>query len=58
MIRATYGFILGPRCGDGDPRDVLILVEEPTFPGCRVCVRPIGVLLMLGTRQAIWEDQP
>lgn len=41
-----YGFIVGTRCGDGDPLDVLILVEEPTFPGCRIRVRPIGVLLM------------
>jgi inorganic pyrophosphatase len=41
-----YGFIPGTRCADGDPLDVLILVEEPTFPGCRVRVRPVGVLLM------------
>ncbi|MFO0808633.1 MAG: inorganic diphosphatase [Gemmataceae bacterium] len=41
-----YGFIPGTRGADGDPLDVLILVEEPTFPGCRVSVRPIGVLLM------------
>jgi len=41
-----YGYIPGTRGGDGDPLDVLILVEEPTFPGCRVQVRPIGVLLM------------
>jgi len=41
-----YGFILGTRCPDGDPLDVLILVEEPTFPGCRVGVRPIGILIM------------
>lgn len=41
-----YGFIAGTRCGDGDPLDVLILVEEPTFPGCHVRIRPIGVLLM------------
>src|SRR5262249_61727414 len=41
-----YGFIPGTRSDDGDPLDVLILVEEPTFPGCRVRVRPIGVLLM------------
>ena len=37
---------MGTKCGDGDALDVLILVEEPTFPGCRVRVRPIGVLLM------------
>jgi inorganic pyrophosphatase len=42
-----YGFIAGTKCGDGDPLDVLILVEEPTFPGCRVRVRPIGVLFMV-----------
>jgi inorganic pyrophosphatase len=41
-----YGFIPGTRSPDGDPLDVLILVEEPTFPGCRVHVRPIGVLFM------------
>jgi inorganic pyrophosphatase len=41
-----YGFIPGTKSGDGDPLDVLILVEEPTFPGCFVSVRPIGVLLM------------
>jgi len=41
-----YGIVVGTSCGDGDPLDVLILVEEPTFPGCRVRVRPIGVLLM------------
>jgi inorganic pyrophosphatase len=41
-----YGFIPGTMSSDGDPLDVLILVEEPTFPGCRVRVRPIGVLIM------------
>src|SRR4051794_35390244 len=41
-----YGFIPGTRSGDGDQLDVLILVEEPTFPGCRVRIRPIGVFLM------------
>jgi len=47
-----YGFIPGTRGPDGDPLDVLILVEEPTFPGCRVGVRPIGVLLMHDERGA------
>lgn len=41
-----YGFIPGTVSGDGDPLDVLVIVEEPTFPGCRVVVRPIGVLVM------------
>ena len=41
-----YGFIPDTESADGDPLDVLIIVEEPTFPGCRVTIRPIGVLLM------------
>lgn len=41
-----YGFIPGTRGQDGDPLDVLILVEEPTFPGCRIHVRLVGVLDM------------
>jgi inorganic pyrophosphatase len=40
-----YGFIPGTTSADGDPLDVLIIVEEPTFPGCHVRIRPIGVLL-------------
>jgi inorganic pyrophosphatase len=42
---ADYGFIPGTLAPDGDPLDVLIIVEEPTFSGCRVTVRPIGVLM-------------
>jgi inorganic pyrophosphatase len=41
-----YGFIDGTRAGDGDHLDVLVIIEEPTFPGCRMLVRPIGVLKM------------
>ena len=33
---ADYGFIPETKAPDGDPLDVLIIVEEPTFPGCRV----------------------
>ncbi len=41
-----YGFIPGTKAADGDPLDVLVIVEEPTFPGCRVRIRPIGLLVM------------
>jgi inorganic pyrophosphatase len=41
-----YGFIAGTLGGDGDPLDVLVLIDEPTFPGCHIQVRPIGKLLM------------
>jgi inorganic pyrophosphatase len=43
---ADYGFIPGTLAEDGDPLDIMVLVTEPTFPGCRVRVRPIGVFLM------------
>ncbi|MFI5272486.1 MAG: inorganic diphosphatase [Ktedonobacterales bacterium] len=41
-----YGFIPGTLAADGDPLDVLVIVEEPTFPGCHVRARPIGTLNM------------
>jgi inorganic pyrophosphatase len=41
-----YGFIPGTLGEDGDPLDILVLVEEPTFPGCHVEARPIGGLDM------------
>lgn len=41
-----YGYILDTHADDGDPLDILVLVEEPTFPGCHVTARPIGVLRM------------
>lgn len=39
-----FGFIPSTTGEDGDPLDVLILLDEPTFPGCVVEVRLIGVL--------------
>ena len=43
---ADYGYIPGSCAPDGDPLDVLVLVEEPTVPGCLVRARPIGLLRM------------
>src|SRR5712671_6387465 len=43
---ADYGFIEGTLGGDGDPLDALVFVGEPTFPGCRIRVRAIGVFKM------------
>jgi len=42
-----YGLIPRTFCGDGDPLDVLVMVTEPTFPGCVVRCRPIGIFRML-----------
>jgi inorganic pyrophosphatase len=43
MYPADYGFIPETLALDGDPLDVLVLVNEPTFPGCVMEVKPIGV---------------
>src|SRR6201987_3300595 len=42
-----YGFIPSTLADDGDPLDVLVLVDAPSFSGCVMEVRPIGVLEML-----------
>lgn len=43
---ADYGFIEGTLGQDGDPLDALVLVPEPTFPGCLIHSRPIGMFRM------------
>jgi inorganic pyrophosphatase len=41
-----YGFIPGTLADDGDPLDAMVVLEEPTVPGCHIRARPIGVFLM------------
>jgi inorganic pyrophosphatase len=43
---ADYGFIADTLAEDGDPLDALVLVGEPTFPGCRIRARPVGLFKM------------
>ncbi|TYB42285.1 inorganic diphosphatase [Actinomadura chibensis] len=43
---ADYGYVPGTLAEDGDPLDALVLLEEPTFPGCEVTVRSVGVFWM------------
>jgi len=47
-----YGFIPGTLADDGDPLDVLALVEEPSFTGCLIEVRPVGILNMVDNEEA------
>lgn len=49
-----YGFVPSTLGLDGDPLDVLVLVDAPSFPGCVIEVRPIGLLRMIdqGTHDA------
>ena len=39
-----FGFIPSTEAGDGDPLDVLVLMDEPAFPGCRLTCRIVGVI--------------
>jgi len=41
-----YGMIPSTKYLDGDPLDCLVLISQPTFPGCLVRARPVGVLMM------------
>ena len=43
---SDYGFIPETLGEDGDPLDVLVLVNEATFPGCLIDARPIGLFVM------------
>ncbi len=39
-----FGFLPRTLAGDGDPIDVLVLMDEPAFPGCLLRARLIGVI--------------
>ena len=43
---SDYGFITDTLAEDKDPLDALVLVWEPTFPGCVMDVRPVGLFKM------------
>ena len=50
-----YGFVPSTLAADGDPLDCLVLVDTPSFPGCVLTVRPIGVLDM--TDQGVNDEK-
>ena len=43
---ADYGFIEGTLADDGDPLDALVLLQEPTFPGCVIRCRAVAMFRM------------
>jgi inorganic pyrophosphatase len=43
---SDYGFIPETLSEDGDPLDAMVLLDEPTFPGCWITARPVGVFWM------------
>ena len=46
-----YGFIPGTLAEDNDPLDVMVLVQQPSYPGVMIEVRPVGVLNMVDSDQ-------
>ncbi|MCK4714813.1 MAG: inorganic diphosphatase [Candidatus Aenigmarchaeota archaeon] len=46
VYSGDYGFVAGTKAGDGDSLDALVLLDQPTFPGCLLRVRPIGLVRM------------
>src|ERR1700685_547269 len=43
-VTYDFGFVPSPEADDGDPVDLLVLMDEPAFPGCVLECRPIGVI--------------
>ncbi len=39
-----FGFVPSTRGGDGDPLDVLVLMDEAAFPGCKLTCRVVGLI--------------
>jgi inorganic pyrophosphatase len=46
-----YGFIPGTLADDHDPLDCLVLVQQPSYPGVMIEVRPVGVLNMVDSEE-------
>jgi inorganic pyrophosphatase len=42
-----YGFIPNTLADDGDPLDGMVIMDQPTFPGCVIAARPIGMMEMI-----------
>ncbi|MBI1354059.1 MAG: inorganic pyrophosphatase [Acidobacteria bacterium] len=42
----AYGFIPGTLADDGDPIDVMVMTRSPTFTGCLILAKPIGLFRM------------
>jgi inorganic pyrophosphatase len=46
-----YGFIPGTLADDDDPLDVMVLVQQPSYPGVMIEVRPVGLLNMVDNNE-------
>jgi inorganic pyrophosphatase len=54
-LQRDQRFIEGTRADDGDHTDALLVIDEPTFTGCHVWARPVGVLEMRDEKGADYK---
>ncbi len=47
MYPYDYGFVPNTLADDGDPLDGMVMMDQPTFPGCVIAARPIGMMEMI-----------
>jgi inorganic pyrophosphatase len=47
MYPFDYGFVPNTLADDGDPLDGMVIMDQPTFPGCVIAARPIGMMEMI-----------
>jgi inorganic pyrophosphatase len=50
-----FGFIPSTLAEDGDPTDVLVLMDEPAYPGCLIKCRPVGIIEGKEGKKKNWE---
>jgi inorganic pyrophosphatase len=50
-----FGFIPSTLAEDGDPTDVLVLMDEPAYPGCLIKCRPVGIIEGKEGKKKDWE---
>jgi inorganic pyrophosphatase len=50
-----YGFIPRTLHEDGDPLDVLVMTNEPTFSGCVIEARPLGIFHLLDRGRTFYD---
>ncbi len=54
-----FGFVPSTKADDGDPIDVLVLMDEPAFPGCVLFCRLLGVIEgeQVGKKKRVRNDR-
>jgi inorganic pyrophosphatase len=50
-----FGFIPSTKAEDGDPVDVLVLMDEPAYPGCLIKCRAVGIIEGEEGKKKDWE---